>query len=203
MAGNAELLQRGAPDALAGELAAASSDGVRIEPLPFRSVVNLRGPATEEFANAVENATGTVLPLEPNRWTGDGNRAVFWLGPDEWLLVAPDGKAKTIEEAVRAARPDESWLSIVDVSHNYTCLLLSGPCVRYLLAKGCPLDLHPRTFGPGDCAQTILAKSRVFLRALDDVNSFELWIRNSFARYTVRWLLDACAEFRGAQAARR
>jgi len=202
MVHDAKLLRGGALDAFAGELAVASSDGLRIEPLAFRSIVNLRGPATEEFAKAVKDAAGIVLPIEPNRWNGNGNRAAFWLGPDEWLLVAPDSEARTIEEAVRAARPDEPLLSVVDVSHNYTCLLLSGPRVRHLLAKGCPLDLHPRTFGPGDCAQTILAKTRVFLRALDDVSSFELWIRNSFGRYIVRWLLDACAEFRAAQAAR-
>lgn len=203
MASDVKLVRRGALDALAGELAKASGDAVRIEPLPIRSVINLRGQATENFASDIEAATGVALPLEPNRWNCDGDRAAIWLGPDEWLFVAPDGEAESMEQAIRAARPNDPWLSLVDVSHNYASVLLSSPRIRDLLAKGCTLDLHPRAFGPGDCAQTVLAKTRVLLRAVDDGKSIELWIRNSFACYTMHWLLDASAEFRPAQAARR
>lgn len=79
----------------------------------------------------------------------------------------------------RDSRPDDPWLSAVDVSHNYSCLLLTGPRVRDLLAKGCPLDLHPRVFGQRDCTQSTLAKSRVLLRALNDSQSTEVWVHNS------------------------
>ncbi|MGH8130292.1 MAG: sarcosine oxidase subunit gamma [Steroidobacteraceae bacterium] len=203
MASDAKLARRGSLDAFADELQNASSDAIRIEPLPFRSVVNLRGRVTEEFSAAIEAATGVALPLEPNRWLGDGHHAAIWLGPDEWLLVAPDGEADMIERSIRAARPNGRWLSLVDVSHNYTSMLLSGPCVRDLLAKGCALDLHPRVFVSGDCAQTLLAKTRVFLCALDDATVIEVFIGNSFSPYTVQWLLDASAEFQAAEAAKR
>ncbi|HET6628427.1 MAG TPA: sarcosine oxidase subunit gamma family protein [Woeseiaceae bacterium] len=193
MARDPELL-RAAPDAIAGELAAASSDAVRIELLPYRSVLNVRGPATETFVHAVERQSGVALPLAPNRWNGSDRRAAIWLGPDEWLLAAPDGEARALETAIRDACPDEPWLSVVDVSHNYTSFALSGPGTRELLAGGCPLDLHPAAFGAGRCAQTLLAKTRVLLRALDDGNAIELWVRNSFARYTAQWLLASSAE---------
>jgi hypothetical protein len=37
----------------------------------------------------------------------------------------------------------------------------------------------------------VLAKAPVLLRALPEVDSFELWFRNSHAGYLAVWLLDA------------
>lgn len=193
MAADPNLVRRDALGALGGGLAAASSAAVRIEPAAPRSLVNLRGPATSEFARGVEEATGFAPSLEPNRWTGDADRAAIWLGPDEWLLLAPDGEAEGIEQAIGRAWPGDPRLSVVDVSHSYTVLLLSGSCARELLTRGCSLDVHPSVFGAEDCAQTLVAKMRVLLRVLDE-RAFELWVRNSFARYAARWLLDASTE---------
>ena len=193
MAAEMKLVRRAVLDGYADELAKASSDALRIGVLPTRSVVNLRGnPADQSLVSDAQRAVEIELPLIPNRWHGNDRIAAMWLGPDEWLLVAPDGEAAEIEKAMRDARPMDPWLSLVDVSHNYAALKLSGPRTRDLLAKGCALDLHPSAFSVGDCAQTILAKSRVLLRAVDGEGSIELWVRNSFAGYTAEWLLDAC-----------
>ena len=193
MAADLQLVRGDAPGALAADLASASGAAIRLEVLPPRAVLNVRGPATVEFAGAVAAVSGQSPPLEPNRRIGTGDLAAIWLGPDEWLLVAPDGASLHVEQELRNAMADEPWVSVVDVSHNYSTLRLSGPRVRELLAKGCALDLHGSCFTAGDCAQTLLAKTRVLLCAVDD--GIELWMRNSFAAYTVRWLLDAAAEF--------
>lgn len=188
------LLERQHPlDGLAAELSNASSDAVRIEAAPARSAINLRGAPDESLVTDVQMALGVELPLIPNRWHGDDCVAAIWLGPDEWMIVAPDGEAGEIEKAMREARPNDPWLSLVDVSQNYTCLLLSGSKARDTLAKGCALDLRPDKFASGDCAQTVLAKAPVLLRALADADFFELRLRNSYARYLARWLLDASA----------
>lgn len=168
-----------------------------VEPIGFHALVNLRGrPDDDGFLKAVEQAFGVSLPLEPNTWNGNAERAALWLGPDEWLLMAPDGEARGIEDAIRAARGDDPWLSVVDLSHNFTGLAVAGPASRELLSKGCPLDLHERVFNGKACAQSILAKTRVLLRLVDETPRFELWVRNSFARYTAEWLLDAVGEYR-------
>lgn len=193
MADEMKLVRRAALDAYADELAKASSDVLRIGVLPTRSVVNLRGnSADQSLVTDAQRAVGIELPLIPNRWHGNDRIAAMWLGPDEWLLFAPDGEAADIEKAMRDARPMDPWLSLVDVSHNYAALMLSGLGTRDLLANGCALDLHSSVFGAGDCAQTILAKSRVLLRAVDGEDSIELWVRNSFAGYIAEWLQDAC-----------
>jgi sarcosine oxidase subunit gamma len=196
MAGDATAVRRTPLDALAGGLLPVSCDGLTIEPVAARTIINLRGRIEGTgFLSAVNKALGIGLPVNPNCWDGDDDRMAIWLGPDEWLIVAPDGEAGSLEQEIRAACPEDPWLSVVDVSQSYTALLLSGSRIRELLAKGCPLDLYPRAFGSRSCAQSTLAKARVLLRAVGDGAAIEAWFRNSFTDYAVRWLIDASAEF--------
>jgi heterotetrameric sarcosine oxidase gamma subunit len=58
-----------------------------------------------------------------------------------------------------------------------------------LLASGCPLDLHPRTWRSGMCAQTLFAKAPVILH--ERAESTGLLVRPSFADYVVDRLLVA------------
>lgn len=169
---------------------------VRLTPIGFRALLNLRCPAEDtRTLAAVRDVLGVSLPGEPNRVAAGDERTAMWLGPDEWLIVAADGEEREIEHRLRAVVSDKSWLSVVDVSHNYTGLALAGPAALDVLAKGCPLDLHRGKFRPGDCAQTVLAGTRVLLHSIERTDSIELWVRNSFARYATQWLLDAMAEF--------
>lgn len=175
---------------------AASSPRVRLRTLVSRTIVNLRGRARDEsFRSAVQEVIGADLPDAPNRWTGEDGTMIVWLGPDEWLCISDMHEAADLEARLRAANPRDPWFSVVDVSHNYTGFRLAGECARTVLAKGCPLDLHPRSFGSGNCGQTLLAQTRVLLRHTHIDNEIEIWVRNSFSRYTAHWLTDAMAEF--------
>ncbi|WP_299439521.1 sarcosine oxidase subunit gamma [uncultured Rhodospira sp.] len=180
--------------ALELDMAAASGPLVALSAAPPRAAINLR--ATEGLLPEIERTYGVRPPTVPNTWTAsaDGARLALWLGPDEWLLAAPDGAASGVEAAIRDARANDGWLGVCDVSHNYTTLVLRGPRARLVLSKGCALDLHPR--GPlqsGTCAQTTMARTRVLLRITEEADTIELWVRNSFARYMAAWLLDAMA----------
>jgi sarcosine oxidase subunit gamma len=153
--------------------------------------VNVR--ASGEAAGRVAQALGLALPFEPNTVATLGQRSILWLGPDEWLVVDGATTAAEIEAAVRGAFvPD--WGSVVDVSANRTIVELSGPHARDVLARGCSLDLHPRSFGPGRCAQTLLANTAVIVWQTDDAPTFLILVRASFARHLARWLADAAAE---------
>ncbi len=81
--------------------------------------------------------------------------------------------------------------SVVDNSSGLTTIHVSGDKAGELLATDCPLDLHPRVFGPGQCAQTRLAKAGMTVAPLADGNGFEIIIRRSFADYLLLWLQDA------------
>lgn len=177
-------------------LEAAGGPAVRLALAESRTLVNLRGRLQDQhFASAVQEVLGVALPEAPNRWSGDEQRAILWLGPDEWLIISPEGEAPDIESRLREAAGDDPWLSVVDLSHNYTGFTLTGRAAHEVLAKGCPLDLHPRRFHRGHCAQTLLARIHVLLRSAGIEHRIEIWVRNSFARYAAAWLIDAMAEY--------
>ncbi|MFN8620005.1 MAG: sarcosine oxidase subunit gamma family protein [Chloroflexota bacterium] len=158
----------------------------------WRSAVSVRlDVAHPALAARVGAELGVELPHAANTVAGhaDGRHAL-WLGPDEWLVVDAPGQAPAIEAAVRAAALG-SFAVAVDVSANRCAVELAGPTARELLSCGCPLDLHPRAFGPGRCAQTLLGRVGVLLHQVGPEPRYRLWVRPSFARYCAAWLTDA------------
>jgi sarcosine oxidase subunit gamma len=157
----------------------------------FVEMFNLRGdPADVRFAQAVLQHTGLHLPVRANTASIDPQRQLLWLGPDEWLLKLRDRQGDAVCAALRAALAGVHS-AVVDVGHGSTTLSLTGPAAADLLARGCPLDLHPRVFGAGALAQTHVSKASVTLLCLAPASHFELTVRRSFADYLVRWLCAA------------
>ncbi|MET8804153.1 sarcosine oxidase subunit gamma family protein [Streptomyces sp. NPDC004546] len=183
----------------AHRLAAAtrsSRGAIRLAELPFLAQVNVRLDAKGPAAEAVGLALGLQLPVEPNTAVHAGDVTAVWLGSDEWLVVGLRGTERDLESRIRSAAGDEP-VSVTDVSAQRTTLLIGGPRARDLLAHGCSLDLHPRAFGPGRCAQTTLARTQVVLVARDEPRAgFWVLVRSSFAGYLADWLLDAAVEYR-------
>ncbi|MFI2437531.1 sarcosine oxidase subunit gamma [Streptomyces sp. NPDC018693] len=173
----------------------ASGGAIRLAELPFLAQINVRLDAKGPAAEAVGLALGLPLPLQPNTVVHAGELTALWLGPDEWLLVGPPGSERDVESLVREVTADEP-VSVTDVSAQRTTLLVSGPRAHDLLAHGCPLDLHPRAFGAGRCAQTTLGRTQVVLVARDEPRAgFWVLVRSSFAGYLADWLLDAATEY--------
>mgnify|MGYP003288468797 CR=1 FL=1 len=125
------------------------------------------------------------LPLEPNAWTDGGGREALWLGPDQWLVLGGPGSATAIAAELGRALAGEHH-SVVDVSANRTVVELAGEERFGLLTQGCGLDLHPRVWGPGRCAQTLLARVPVLLQERDQAT--RVFVRASFAAHLADWL---------------
>jgi sarcosine oxidase subunit gamma len=177
----------------AGE--ALSGAGITLSERPFRAMVNLRGDAADTgLRNAAQAAAGVELPLEPNTTRRSGQVTALWLGPDEWLIAAPAGEERVLVPALRASLGDRH-AAVVDLTESRTVIAVSGAHARDLLAKGCTLDLHPRAFPVGACAQTGLARAGVLLHLLDETPTFEITILRSFADYMWVWLADAAQEY--------
>ncbi|WP_234542441.1 sarcosine oxidase subunit gamma [Streptomyces shenzhenensis] len=173
----------------------SSKGALRLAELPFLAQVNVRLDAKSPAADAVGPALGLQLPPDPNTVVHAGEVTAVWLGPDEWLVVGRPGTERELEDRIRAAAGDEP-VAVTDVSAQRTTLLVGGPRARDLLAHGCALDLHPRAFGPGRCAQTTLARTQVVLVARDETRAgFWVLVRSSFAGYLADWLLDAAVEY--------
>ena len=120
---------------------------------------------------------------------------MYWLGPDEWLIVTPDDRRDSHRAPVARRRSRSCTVAITDVSGGQTALHLHGRHVRDVLAKGCPIDFHPRVFGIGQCAQSHLGKAPVLIGQIEEQPYFELIVRRSFADYLWTWLESAAEEY--------
>ncbi len=175
--------------------ASPANAGATLRERPFLGCVNLRGnPEDPQFLEGVKGVLGVDLPLAPNTVAASGDTTVFWLAPTEWFVRTGAGREldliAQLEEALAGRH-----IATSDVTGNYTTIELTGPNSRDALEKGCTLDLHPRAFAPGQCAQTLLSHSGMLISPRGDGSGFELVVRRSFADYVFVWLEDACAEY--------
>ena len=138
---------------------------------------------------------GVPLPLEPNRVASMRTLRTLWLGPDEWLVTSPEGAAPDLIGRLTRALAERPAM-VTDLSSSRAIIEITGPQARTLLEKDCGLDLHPRTFAPGCCAQTLFARLPVILDQLSAAPAYRLLVRRSSARWLARWLIDAAGEFR-------
>ncbi len=193
--------ERAAPlAAWAGRFAEASGapDRFAIRELALPAQINVRGDASDPaFLAKARDAFGCEFPVKPNTWGGTAESGVLWLGPDEWLAFAPAGGNDALAAKLRGALSGLHH-SVVDLSANRTIIEIGGSDARIVLAKGCPLDLHRAAFGPGQCAQSVIAKSQAILQCIGP-DTFRVFVRISFASYLSEWLLDAAAELRASR----
>jgi sarcosine oxidase, subunit gamma len=162
-----------------------ASAGVQALPAATRYILR-GGPLVRA---AAEQALALRLPSSACRATLDGERAALWLGPDEWLLIAPVGSAAALAAALSDtlhALPH----SLVDVSHRQIALAVEGSQAATLLAAGCALDLDARAFPVSMCTRTMLAKAEIVLwRTGTQLFRIEVW--RSFAGYVCAFLAEA------------
>lgn len=153
---------------------------------PFLGHLNLRGDvADDRFADCVARIVGGPLPVDPNTARSSDERTVYWLCPSEWLIVCPYADEQPLADQLREGLHSQV-ASVVQTSGGQTVLSIEGDSARELLAKGCPLDLHPRSFRIGQCAQTHVEKVPVLLRPI--AGGIELVVRRSFADSLWQWL---------------
>ncbi|MCE0762728.1 sarcosine oxidase subunit gamma [Pseudonocardia kujensis] len=186
------LRPTGALDGWAGRFAELP-DSVALLAEPFHAMVDVR---TADPA-ALEGLVGAPLP-GPNAWTGGERVTAIRLGPDEWLLTSPFLAPPELEAAARAAGAAAlpgARVAVADVSAQRTTVRLRGAHARDVLETGCAIDLHPRSFGAGSAAVTLLGQAGVVLLGLGP-SDYRVLVRSSFAAYLAEWLLDAAREFR-------
>jgi len=177
------------------DLGEAKGQAPTIREVPFLGFLNLRGKANNTGIQAATlNVLGCELPIEANTMIESSDNRIYWLGPDEWLIVTPTAQQAKIQAELRTAL-EGVFSSVVDNSSGLTMLEVTGDNAANLLASDCPLDLHPRVFKPGQCVQTRLAKAGMTIAPMRKGNGFEVIIRRSFADYIGLWMQDAAVAF--------
>jgi sarcosine oxidase subunit gamma len=143
----------------------------------------------EQAAAAAGAAFGIELPRQPCRAAEAGPHAALWLGPDEWLLIAPHDECGAVQKDIANGLGSVSH-ALVEVSDRQVAVIVSGADAERLLSAGCPLDLDITAFPVGACTRTVLGKTEIVLWRRTEI-SFHLEVWRSFAAYLVAFLDEA------------
>ncbi|WP_427136306.1 sarcosine oxidase subunit gamma [Pseudarthrobacter sp. S9] len=169
---------------------------VELQELQFLTMAGVRVDPDTEAGTRVASVTGG-LPPRSGEVRSTGDTAVLWLGPTEFLVVAPTDAHESLGgdllQALRAALSDGEG-QVVDLSANRTTFELSGPRARAVLEKGCSLDLHARVFSSGTALSTEIGNIPAILWKTGE-EVYRIFPRASFAEFLGRWLLDAMREY--------
>lgn len=139
-----------------------------------------------------ETALGLALPTAPLTASCNQNKAALWLGPDEWLLLAPEDDQETLTAAFETALSDIPH-ALVDISQRQDAILITGPKAPWLLNSGIPIDLDLAAFPVGHVTRTVFHKASVMIwRIGTDAFILEAW--GSFMEYVMQLLLEAAQE---------
>lgn len=161
----------------------------------FLGKLTLRGRLDDsKFTAAVETVVGGKLPTIPNTSTFAGTSILTWVGPDEWLVFTADGAEQKMLTALREALIGVHS-AVADVSDYYTVIRVAGAKARDVMAKGCPIDLHPTVFQTGNCAGSLYNKAAIRLLQMDDTPTYDIMVRWSFAEYLWKHLVKAAEEW--------
>ena len=190
-------IRRSPASHLAEALKAGSVPGqVVLNEGPFQTMAGVRVAPGSEAGSRIAAVTG-ALPARCGEVAGTDSISVLWLGPTEFLVVAPEDAHDSLGgnligslTAALGGAPGQ----VVDLSANRTTFELTGPRARAVLEKGCALDLHPRSFTPGTALATEVGNIPVMLQKTGE-DSYRIFPRASFAEFLGRWLLDAMREY--------
>jgi methylglutamate dehydrogenase subunit D len=160
--------------------------------LALASVIARKGKSGEA-SEAARHSFGVELPHTPRRVEGKGIE-FLWAGPDQWLALARGGfKAGEFESALAAVF--SGLASVAEQSDGRSVIRIAGPRARDALAKGLPIDLHPRAFRPGDTALTVAALIGVQIWQIDEKPTYEIAVFRGFARNFWHLLAESAAEY--------
>jgi heterotetrameric sarcosine oxidase gamma subunit len=141
---------------------------------------------------AIRAAYGVDLPNGAARVEGK-NIAFVWAGPDHWLAIAEREQSRDLE--VELKKTLAGIASVVDQSDGRVVVRISGARARDVLAKGMPIDLHPRAFKPGSVAITHASHIGIILWQIDEAPTYETAMFRSYADSFAHWLFESAGEY--------
>jgi sarcosine oxidase subunit gamma len=159
------------------------SDLITVAEVPIAVAWNVQGDASRgDFKDQVTRQFSTALPIVPNTTARNDALTAFWLGPRSWLLVAESVDSPLAHFIEKLNALNAAGGALFDLSASRVAYRLAGERAADVLASGCPLDLHPRAFRAGDCAQSVFGRVNALLYKSDDAPTFAIMVARSFAR---------------------
>ncbi|MDB5603765.1 MAG: Sarcosine oxidase, gamma subunit [Bradyrhizobium sp.] len=162
------------------------------------ATVMVRRGKSGEFLQQVKRRLGIELADAPKRYRFD-RTSLIGTGNGKWLAVCETPTANFMEELQREL---DGLASVVDQSHAFGVLRLSGSALLAALEKGVQIDLSSDAFPVGRAAVTNIAHIGVNLWKVDDAPTFDIAVTRSFAGSFCHWL-EASAAIHGFAVHRR
>lgn len=161
-----------------GQTTASAGVLLSVRPTCALATVIARRGAMQDLAKRVRTVFGLELPRRPVISSSDA-MAFVWSGANQWLAQSSEWDSVDFETKLATAL--DGLASVTDQSDGRIVLKISGGSTRHLLAKGMPIDLHPRSFSAGDTALTLFGHIGVHIWQMDDTPSYELCVTRSLA----------------------
>lgn len=129
---------------------------LRVAPAPALARFTLRiDPASRSMAG---QAFGVSLPERIGALSQEGDRRAVQLGPDEWVLYAPEAEGQALAGRFRSlAEPH----SLVATGDRELAFLVEGARAATALMAACPLDLD--AMAAGTATRTVFDKVAILL----------------------------------------
>jgi methylglutamate dehydrogenase subunit D len=156
------------------------------------AAIMARKDRTVDLCARVREIHGIDLPLTP-RLIAATAADFIWAGPGRWLAATPREAPQTFEAGLRSAL--SGLASVTGQSDGRSIIHVAGPKARETLAKGLPLDLDSRAFGPNDVTLSVVGHINVHFWQREATPSYEFAVVRSFAASFCGWLMEAAAEF--------
>jgi sarcosine oxidase subunit gamma len=150
-----------------------------------------RGQASR-LAATMRDTYGIALPAGPKVVRGR-DLTIMGTALGQWLAVSDTLAYGALADDL--ASRVTGVASVTDQSDGRAIVRISGPRARDVLAKGLPIDLHPKVFGTGDAATTVASLIGVQLWQVDDAPTYDLAVFRGYAESFWYWITSSAAEF--------
>jgi heterotetrameric sarcosine oxidase gamma subunit len=140
----------------------------------------------------------SILSLSSSLVVGDGvvqnGRTIFRLRPDQFFVSTTAEETDGVTaELTAAAQSGEGLVTVTDMTHGRSQLLVIGPKAGELLGRMCGLDFHNSQFHNLSARQSSVAKTRQLILRHDfgDHVAYALIGSRSLAAYLWQTILEA------------
>ena len=157
-----------------------------------------RNGKAEALRQRVQDCFSLRLPMAAQQAENAGNPGpdglhFIWAGPGRWLAAAPAQTGASFEAMLRGEL--SAMASVINQTDGRCVFRISGPNLREVLAKGLPIELDPRVFGPGDTALSLIGHINVHVWQIDHTPTYDVAVPRSFAASFCDWLFAAAASY--------
>lgn len=168
-----------------GVLAASRAASVNLADPCGRLSLRARGDLA-----ALNGALDLTLPQKIGRRAEAGAVEALCLGPDEWVIVAPEAEVAGLTAACATVYETHPH-SLVDISGREVTFRIEGPRAAELLTLGAPRD--PDSIAVGEGRRTVFDGVSVVIWR-DAETSFRMDVWHSFAQHVLGLLETGCRE---------